>query len=305
MNDLDEQLCLWRDLVQFDIGHRGLARDPADNLIRACADDFVQACHSLAEHPRRRVGIVTGFMIPSVDPPTGETDGPPGALFLARAFAKAGIEPVLLSDNAGLSALRHGVDFLSLDCPVVELTANLTVDTILAECGPLTHLIACERSGPSRTTGLNHTMRGRDITPWTAPAHRLFEGNRPYVTIGIGDGGNEIGMGKIAHDTISRNIPNGEMVACRTETDYLIVAGISNWGAYALAAGTLLLRQRFDGSIFDADQEQRLIEHLVRIAPLVDGVTGKQDATVDGTTWADYELPLRVIATTRITPPRG
>ena len=60
---------------------------------------------------------------------------------------------------------------------------------------------------------------------------------RRTVTIGIGDGGNEIGMGKIPHETIVKNIPNGDLIHCRVPTDHLIVAGVSNWGAYALAAG--------------------------------------------------------------------
>src|SRR5437588_7193684 len=94
-----------RGIIQIDVGHRGLARDPADNLFTTCPDDLADACRSIAEHPAPRVGIVTGFMIPSVDPPTGETDGPPGALFLARALCQLGIPSVLLSDAAGYSAL--------------------------------------------------------------------------------------------------------------------------------------------------------------------------------------------------------
>jgi len=77
-----------------------------------------------------------------------------------------------------------------------------------------------------------------------SPAHRLFEhvANDPAITtIGIGDGGNEIGMGKIPWDTIRRNIPNGGLIACRVPVDHLIVAGVSNWGAiFAMATLALL-----------------------------------------------------------------
>ena len=38
-------------------------------------------------------------------------------------------------------------------------------------------------------------MRGRDITPQTARVDYLFDGGVPSV--GIGDGGNEIGMGNL------------------------------------------------------------------------------------------------------------
>ena len=92
-------------------------------------------------------------------------------------------------------------------------------------------------------------MRGRDVTAATRPAHLLFE-KMPWTmvggrtTIGIGDGGNEIGMGKLSWATIRKNVPQGGEVACRVPTDYLIVAGVSNWGAYALATGVRLFAER-------------------------------------------------------------
>ena len=291
-----------RDLIQDDVGQRGLARDPIDNLLTARPDDFAAACHSIADHPAPRVGIVTGFMIPAVDPPTGETDGPLGALFLARAFARSDIPCTLASDAAGFSALQGGIKFLGLiaDVHLVELPLQFDVASFHREADRLTHLIALERSGPSYTfdsipsehRDRNHTMRGRDITQFTSPAHYLFEGPRDYITIGIGDGGNEIGMGAVPYETICTNIPNGNLVACRVPTDYLVVAGVSNWGAYALAAGVMLLRNRVDSRPFDADQELKLLQYLVTTGPLVDGVTGQRTATVDGLTFADYVRPL-------------
>jgi hypothetical protein len=133
-------------------------------------------------------------------------------------------------------------------------------------------------------------MRGRDITDHLDP--------RPLktadeVTIGIGDGGNEIGMGKLPHETVVRHIPNGDLIHCRVPTDHLIVAGVSNWGAYALAAGVFVLRGvKPPADLFDPDREREILEVMVREGPLVDGVTGKQTATVDGLTWDEYAAPL-------------
>lgn len=285
--NLDERLRTLRDIIQVDVGNRGLARDPVDNLITACPDDFSNACRSIAEHPAPRVGIVTGFMIPSFEPPTGETDGPLGALFLANAFSRIGISTVLLSDASGYSALEVGQRFLNLNVPLVNLPGEIP---------GVTHLIALERSGPSHANGRNHTMRGRDITHLTAPAHLLFEGPSDYVTIGIGDGGNEIGMGKVPYSTICKNIPNGELVACRTATDHLIVAGISNWGAYGLAAGVMLLRGAMDPTLFAPERELEVLEHIVEHGPLVDGVTGMRTATVDGLSFAEYAKVLDALA---------
>jgi D-glutamate cyclase len=284
---LDDCLRAIRDIIQVDVGNRGLARDPADNLFNAFPEDFANACRSIAEHQSPRVGIVTGFMIPTVDPPTGETDGPLGALFLASALAHLGVSSVLLSDGSGFAALRAGREFLDLDAKLFELPAAVP---------PITHLIAIERSGPSRSDGRNYTMRGRDITDLTAPAHLLFEGERDYITIGIGDGGNEIGMGKAPYATIVKNIPRGDLTACRTPTDLLIVAGVSNWGAYALAAGVMLLKRSIESGRFDPAKELKVLEHIVERGPLVDGVAGKPSATVDGLSFAEYAKPLARIA---------
>src|SRR5687767_2503750 len=98
-----------RDIVQQDPGQRGLARIPGDNLLTACADDFAAACRSIADHPKPRVAVVTGFFIPAAEPPAGETDGPPGALFLARALTPLGIQVALASDPFCLNALDAGL----------------------------------------------------------------------------------------------------------------------------------------------------------------------------------------------------
>jgi hypothetical protein len=296
-----------RDLIQNDIGRRGLRTDPDRNLINACPDDFRRACQSIAEHPQPVVAVVTGFFIPTATPPAGETDGPLGALFLARALTPLGVSVVLVTDDfciraleAGLAecALRETVPLIALPTPTQARVMNDTEYRHALDKYSLTHLLAVERVGPTRA-GRCHTMRGRDITDLVSPAHRLFESANQCVTIGIGDGGNEIGMGKIPADVIARNIPNGELVACRTATDHLIVCGVSNWGAYALAAGVAKLRERtLDASLFDPVQEWEILDVMVQEGPLVDGVTGKPSATVDGLTWEEYSKMLVAIGET-------
>src|SRR3954464_7106336 len=154
-----------RDAIQIDVGNRGLARDPADNLFTACRDDLAAACRSIAEHPAPRVGVVTGFMIPSVEPPTGETDGPPGALFLARTFHHLGIPAVLFSDAAGYDALWAGLEHLDLATavPLIDLPMTFDPAAVWHSARPVTHLIAIERSGPT-AAGRNHTHARRDTT---------------------------------------------------------------------------------------------------------------------------------------------
>lgn len=310
----DPRLARLRDLIQDDVGKRGLRADPERNLVSSWPDDFARSCASLAEHPEPALVVVTGFYIPTATPPAGETDGPLGALFLARALSALKIRVTLATDEFCVRAVGAGLVECGLtkQVPIITLpTAQQSADWSDAEyrrhfddrnpLGEPTHLLAIERVGPTHADERCRTMRGRDITEFMSPAHRLFlpspsgrgaggEGaSRRPTTIGIGDGGNEIGMGKIPWDVIERNIPNGKAVACKTATDHLIVCGVSNWGAYALSAGVAILRgANLDASLFDAERERKILEVMVKAGPLVDGVTGKPTATVDGLTWEQY-----------------
>jgi hypothetical protein len=326
--NLEQQLTAMRDVIQRDVGNRGLARDPNDNLINACAADFAAACRSIAETARPVLAVVTGFPIAAAQPPCDETDGPLGAVFLARALAPLGIEVSLLADGSAVRAMECGLAASRLVQRVpVRMLPDAFVDadefralSFPAEFPHPTHLIAIERVGPGYTIvslrrdartsehdlaeftrtvpeteqGRPRSMRGRDLSALTRPAQLLFEDRRPGVTtIGIGDGGNEIGMGKIAWRTISRNIPNGGLIACRVPTDHLIVAGVSNWGGYALAAGVARLRNApLPADLFDVECEREILRVMVEAGPLVDGVTAKPTVSVDGLSFEDHARPL-------------
>ncbi len=328
-----------RDLVQQDIGRRGLQTDPVRNLINACPEDFAAACRSIAEHPRPAVAVVTGFFIPHGQPPAAETDGPLGAVFLARALAPLGIRVVLLTDSFCRNALRVGLAAAGLGATVQVLALPSIREhwpqflevgwPTFARTFGLTHLVALERPGPSHTLeslqaqlsphgslgetylvflhevpaehqDRCHNMAGRDISEYVSPAHLLFESVRQFPdvrTIGIGDGGNEIGMGKIPWDVVRANIPGGGLIACRVPTNDLLVCGISNWGAYALAAGVMLLKgQRGPRELFSEERELHLLERMIADGPLVDGVLGQQTATVDGLSFERYIEPFRRMA---------
>ena len=312
------ELTAIRDLIQEDVNHRGLRTDPAANLVTACADDFAAACRSIADAAKTRPlasSPASSFRTPN--PPCGETDGPLGAIFLARALVPLGMKSGLV-DRCVLHARPGGRDRRGrlaqdgADCHSSAATDASSPkaywEAVAERAGPLTHLIALERVGPSHTPDSLrsqpgsaaadveafsqavtadhhdrcHTMRGRDITSYMSPAHLLFEpvphGRPVLVTIGIGDGGNEIGMGKIPWRIIRDNIPGGAVVACRVPCDHLIVCGISNWGAYGLAAGVQLLRGKVDRrTCSTSDREREILEAMVQRGPLVDGVTGEQD----------------------------
>jgi hypothetical protein len=272
----DEKLAAILAAVQTDPGGRGLAKDPHDNLFTATAGDFQAACRSMAQVKSPHVIVGTGFFIPSAAPQAFETDGPLGTLFLLRALTH-------------LLGLCVTVAEKPIEASILATGINLNFSTK----GNPTHAIWIERAGPA-SDGRCYTMGGRDVTEYLNEKYtdRAVRKQR-FPTIGIGDGGNEIGMGKIPHETIVKNIPNGDLIHCRVPTDHLIVAGVSNWGAYALAAGLYVLRGvKPPVDLFDPDREREILEVMVREGPLVDGKTGKQEATVDGLTWDEYVKPL-------------
>lgn len=62
------------------------------------------------------------------------------------------------------------------------------------------------------------------------------------VRIGIGDGGNEVGMGKIYNEIVNCDaIKHASEIACVTSCDHLIVCGVSNWGGYGLSTAIAIL----------------------------------------------------------------
>ncbi|HLZ10685.1 MAG TPA: glutamate cyclase domain-containing protein, partial [Chloroflexota bacterium] len=247
----------------------------------ACPDDFANACRSIADKSDTGCLICTGFFIPQGNPPAFETDGPLGVAFLLRTFRYCKI-----------GYLLHGeLDVRNAIAMALEGTGVPTIGFPLHDIG---HVIAVERAGPAADKKY-YTMRGIDISDFLT--WNLKWPLESLRTIGIGDGGNEIGMGKIPHETIVKNIPNGDLIHCRVATDHLIVAGVSNWGAYALAAGVALLRGvKLPAELFDPERERAILQTMVDAGPLVDGVTGKQTATVDGLSWEEYIRPLLEIA---------
>ena len=136
------------------------------------------------------------------------------------------------------------------------------------------------------------------IDEFTADMHRLFEElhcRRPDTkTIGIGDGGNEIGMGCVPWEELRRRLPTQRTarIPCRIATSWNIIAGTSNWGGYALAAAVALLRGRPEIlREWDGDHQLQVLEQIVENGPAVDGPSGLQAATVDGLPFATYIQP--------------
>ncbi|HVX62723.1 MAG TPA: glutamate cyclase domain-containing protein, partial [Pirellulales bacterium] len=84
-------------LLRHDPGGRGVAAFQERGQPLAAGHLRAAAKH-LAEHGQS-AAIVTGFAIVGRNPPAAETDGPPGALYLARVLAALGVETTLITDR--------------------------------------------------------------------------------------------------------------------------------------------------------------------------------------------------------------
>ena len=260
-------------LLALDPGGRGIARFFVAGGAGAAAR---------ALHRARRVLVTTGF---ALGPGLPETDGPPGAASLGRALRALGIEVVYVTDavtvpplEAARKALGESGDILTFHATAAS--AAQVARRLLAEHAP-SHLVAIERPGRTRD-GDYLSMRAESVRAWNGPLDALFlergrAGIRRPVTVGVGDGGNEIGMGRV-RARVARLGPKARRFASIVPVDHLVVAGTSNWGAYGIVAqlgrltGQTLLHTPAD--------ERKLIDACVA-AGASDGLTRRREPTVD------------------------
>ena len=204
-----------------------------------------------------------------------ETDGPPGAIAIGRAIEKLGYTVKYVTDQyctpilAAMGIPAHKL----IDFPISDhQQSKLLADELITKWDP-SILISIERCGMS-ADGLYRNMRGMDITKFTAQIDYIFQNHE--TTIGIGDGGNEIGMGTLAE--LIPLVPSLVELPSVTKTSELILSSVSNWGGYGLiTALSKLLNQNLLLSIVE---EHNLIKESVK-AGAVDGVLGESIYSVD------------------------
>jgi len=247
--------------------------------------------------PRDTVVFVTGFF----DPPSmiDEMDGPLGAVALARMLCVAlDITPVFLTEVANMQrmaglAAALGLEVVDYDLarttpfkaavmplPIDHARARVEAVRLCETCQPAA-MIAIEKPAPC-PRGRYHTGKGLDVTDTVGKVdHVIAEARkRGILTIGIGDGGNEVGMGNILDDVI-RVVPTGNVIGTSVETDLLVVAAIANWGAYAIGA-TIAAALAMPEAIHSLDEERRLTGAAAALG-FIDPATGLANGWTDGT----------------------
>ncbi|MBO55954.1 MAG: hypothetical protein CL886_09870 [Dehalococcoidia bacterium] len=250
--------------------------------------DFCSSAATLTLNHQGHVLITTGFYIASAQ--AAETDGPPGALAIGNALQRLGFTVAYVSDLhlSPLLSEYAGENSKVIDFPITNHSYSRTFAAELISQEAPDLLISVERCGPTANdTYLN--MRGVDISNHTARIDSIFQFGIP--SIGIGDGGNEIGMGSLAH-----TIPNVQTLPpepCVTKTNEIILASVSNWGAYGLVAA--LSNQVGEKLLPSLTSERQLIKSLVQRG-LVDGTNGHSSYKVDGFTLDDNAQILAALA---------
>ncbi|MDX1678619.1 glutamate cyclase domain-containing protein [Arsukibacterium sp.] len=214
---------------------------------------------------RGTVLIGTGF--PVLD--TFETDGPVGAIALYQLLEQLGAKPILVSGDPLCKVLASRYRTYQIR---VNQQQNLPViaSQALAELQPQL-IISIERPGFT-SDGRYANMRGEDITERCASFDH-FVSLAACPTIGIGDGGNEIGMGNMAAFLGQLNI-----TPAVTECDELVVADVSNWAAWGIIAMVSVLQ----GRDLLAGADPLAILQFLSDNGSVDGVTRLNTLTEDG-----------------------
>ncbi|NLL37050.1 MAG: DUF4392 domain-containing protein, partial [Fretibacterium sp.] len=211
---------------------------------------------------------VTGFFIRSAS--ATETDGPPGAAVLGRALERMGKRVELWTDERNFG-------------PLVACSASIGGPEVhLAEGSESTEselLVFVERPGRA-PDGCYYDMKGEDVASVVAPLDFLVEkalAEGRHV-LGVGDGGNEVGMG-LLRDELTRLLPNyASFLSCVSSTVCLPV-DVSNWGAYALAAALSVPFGSWQG--LEPEEERTMLEALIA-SGAVDGVSKRKELSVDG-----------------------
>ena len=278
MSSRKSELAAIEAVVCRDVGRK------TKPLIEASRGGLDAAATALAQ--AKSVGLITGFFVPRDGVAAPETDGPVGTALLAAGLAACGLPVRIAVDSPCAEVVRTAVREAGRHVVVDEIGVDdrpgLARVTQAWRKASVDHAVAIERCGISRD-GRPRNMRGVDVSPWTAALDDLF-GAAPWMRIGVGDGGNELGMGKLPAGLIAQSVPNGDRIACVTDCDHLVVAGVSNWGAYGLMAGLALVHESWSPILaeFLTSARDLAVTQAIVEAGAVDGVTARRQATVDG-----------------------
>lgn len=269
-------------------------------------DAFERLRNGIENSGSDSVLILTGFVVPPWL--KAETDGPVGSASLARSLNLAwNLTPVIVTEPTWVSSMGELMKYSGFGLRrdyskkkgkdeyrnafvepfTLEMEkAKKQADSLISRVSPAA-VISIEKASPN-SKGVYHSGVGVDISPLSAKADTLIDAAKEngIPTIGIGDAGNEIGMGCIEKQ-VREILPTGNDCGCpchggvasSVSTDSLIVAGTSNWGASALES---LISFHFKSSelLHDGKMEEFLIAKSAELG-YINPASGLAEAGVD------------------------
>jgi hypothetical protein len=159
---------------------------------------------------------------------------------------------------------------------------------LLVEHAP-SALVSIERAG-LLGDGTYRNWKGVDFSEHNAKIDHMFN-EHPY-SVGIGDGGNEIGMGNMRE--VIPSIDNLPDDPCVTTTTELITASVSNWGGYGLVAAISI--KTGNNLLPTVEQGYEWVKDIVAVGA-VEGMSGESKDWVDGRPPEDDAMCLRDLHT--------
>lgn len=287
---------------------------------------------ALAGPEQRTAIIATGLPIRGwFDPALAENDGPAGAATLARALVVAcNALPVLVCEEPMVPLLEACCRAAGLVCTSMENARRAAasrdaiksrfIPSALVVGFPTQRELACEKAREllddlepavllsserqgANLHGVYHYGLGEaNVADVMAKMELLFEEaqRRGIPTIGVGDGGNELGMGSIKQ-TIEDHIAYGKQCRCPCaagmapdlKVDLLVAATVSNWGTWGIEACLAAIMEKPD-ALHSAEIEELVLDACVAAGAL-DGATGWVERSVDAAPFAVHISVLAVL----------
>jgi hypothetical protein len=240
-------------LLQVEFRPEGLAAGIVRQYYQAVRQEepitFVAARDLLALPDAARIAIVTGMAFEHF--PHGEIDGPIGSAVLAHALTNLGKRADVLVAEPIVPVMTALRERIGGRFGVVD-TSRFTDDAMVAQCDEYDAAVTIEKLGKNRK-GVRHSILGTPFPLETPDMDDFITGLTAAgkLTIGIGDGGNEIGFGSIferARELTPRGAacgcPCADGIVTATATRLLLPANVSNFGAYAIVAGLAILSRK-------------------------------------------------------------
>ena len=280
-------------LIHRDVG-RGM-----DAVFQATQGGLWGAASALAASPAPRIGLITGFFVPGADPPAAETDGPAGAALMAREFhptpaCRAGWQR---TQSASPPAARPWTRPAPMRSPIDAVAPGETRGRADRPLAPGRDRLGDRhrtlRPGRRRTFPKYARRRYRPPTPrrWIGCSAPARGGPSRSATAATSLAWAHV-RGLLAH------VPSGETIGCVVPADFLIAAGVSHWGAYALLAALAALRPDWSAAMLsglDPALDRAVIEAMVRDGPAVDGVSLRRVETIDALDMAVHQAMMEAV----------